>query len=139
MEPRYKNKKPSNIVYSGAMTAATALINLDAMSEKAMPSPPRGPGRVLFEDFLAPRGITSLQFGSRLDFSQREMDALLSGDTRVDAPLARKFAEILGTSVDFWLHLQAKADSYEARQQNTEPPRLVLDKTGIPNPFNLLK
>lgn len=109
------------------------------MTTKAMKSPPRGPGRILFEDFLAPRKIAPLQFGGKLDFSQREMDALLSGERRVDAELARKFAEILGTSADFWLHLQAQADSYEARQQNTEPPRLVLDKTGIPNPFNLLR
>lgn len=121
------------------MTVAAAFVNLGVMNKKATQPPPRGPGRILFEDFLAPRGITPLQFGSRLDFARRDMDALLSGDKRVDAELARKFAEILGTSVDFWLHLQAQADSYEARQQNTEPPRLVLDKTGIPNPFNLLK
>lgn len=94
--------------------------------------PPRGPGQILREDFLVPRNITMTSFASRLDFSTAQMDRLLSGKMRIDRDLALRLGAFLGTTPEFWQHLQEDADIASAIRQGTEPPRIAYNMGGNP-------
>ncbi len=68
------------------------------------------PGRVLLEDFLAPRGISVSRLANDIGVAVRRLYELVQGQRSVNADLARRLAHYFGMSERYWLELQLRYD-----------------------------
>ncbi len=87
------------------------------------------PGRILLEDFLAPRGISVWRLGNDIGVAPRRLYEVVQGQRSVNADLAHRLAHYFGMSERYWLDLQARYD----RDQVEERKRSVqfkLRRTG---------
>lgn len=71
---------------------------------------PIHPGEVLREDFMAPTGTTAYALAKALGISQTRLSEIIKGKRAVSADTALRLAQHLGTSAEFWMHLQASYD-----------------------------
>lgn len=73
---------------------------------------PTHPGEILMEEFLMPLDITIHQFARTLgdEWNDHRVKAVINGEEGISQETARRFAEILETSPDFWIHLQRVFD-----------------------------
>ena len=76
------------------------------------------PGDVLREEFIAPMGLTLREVAKATDIPQGDLTSLVEGRCPIDADTARWLSQFVGTSVKFWLGLQADYDA-EAAQCKT--------------------
>ena len=83
--------------------------------EHAGPLPLILPGQVLAEEFLAPLGIGQEELARRLDVPSAHVGELVAGRLSMTPDLAVRLAVYFGTSVDFWINLQAEHDARLAR------------------------
>jgi addiction module HigA family antidote len=65
------------------------------------------PGDVLREEFIAPMGLTRRNIADAIGLLQDDLTSLMDGRCEVDVDIARKLSRFFGTSVQFWLGLQA--------------------------------
>ena len=79
------------------------------------------PGRILLEEFLAPRGISVSRLANNLDVPGRRLYELIQGQRSINADLARRLAHYFGMSERYWLDLQARYDREAAKGQ----PRML--------------
>jgi antitoxin HigA-1 len=84
---------------------------------------PLHPGRVLLEEFLAPRGISVFHFAKEIDVSSRRVYEIVQGQRAINADIAHRLAHYFGTSERYWLDLQAKYDGKQADKLPTVFPR----------------
>lgn len=77
---------------------------------------PVPPGAVLREEFMAPLGLSARALARELGVPSNRITAILGGERRITAETALLLAERLGTSAEFWLHLQMLHDLEEARR-----------------------
>lgn len=68
------------------------------------------PGRILIEDFLAPRGISVLHLARDIRVSPRRIYEIVQGERGITPELALRLAHYFGLSRRFWLELQARYD-----------------------------
>jgi antitoxin HigA-1 len=61
---------------------------------------PTAPGKILLEEFLIPLGLSQSEFATRLS-------AVITGKIAITESIALELSEVLGTSPEFWLGLQA--------------------------------
>lgn len=71
---------------------------------------PIHPGEVLREDFMTPTGTTAYALAKALGISQTRLSEVIKGKRAVTADTALRLAQHLGTSAEFWMHLQAGYD-----------------------------
>ena len=71
---------------------------------------PTLPGVILQKEFLSPKGITKIP-----GITPRRLKDLVGGAGRFSPEEAQCLGPVFGTSVDFWLNLQAAWDGYQAR------------------------
>ncbi len=73
------------------------------------------PGKVLLENFLAPRDLTQYAFARSIAISPRRVNEIVLGKRAITADTALRLAHYFGTSEQFWMSLQAGYDLAEAR------------------------
>src|SRR5262245_66132973 len=66
------------------------------------------PGRILLEEFLAPRGISVWHLAKDLGVSVRRIYEIVQSQRPISGDIARRLAHYFGMSERFWLDLQAR-------------------------------
>jgi addiction module HigA family antidote len=82
------------------------------------------PGRILLEEFLAPRGISVWHSARELRLPVRHVYEIVQGQRSITADIARRLAHYFGLSERFWLRLQVVYDleSRKARLGRCDEP-----------------
>jgi addiction module HigA family antidote len=76
------------------------------------------PGRILLEEFLAPKGVSVWHLASDIDVSARRIYEIVQGQRAINADIAHRLAHYFGMSERYWLDLQARCDGkQESRLQ----------------------
>jgi addiction module HigA family antidote len=68
------------------------------------------PGRILLEEFLAPRGISVWHLAKDIGVSARRIYEIVQAQRPINADIAHRLAHYFGMSERFWLDLQARYD-----------------------------
>ena len=68
------------------------------------------PGRILLEDFLAPRGISVWHLAKDIGVSARRIYEIVQGQRPITADIAHRLAHYFGMSERYWLDLQTRYD-----------------------------
>jgi addiction module HigA family antidote len=68
------------------------------------------PGRVLLEEFLAPRGISVWHLVKDIGVPARRIYEIVQGQRPITSDIANHFAHYFGMSERYWLDLQARYD-----------------------------
>lgn len=84
----------------------------------------RYPGRVLKEDFLKPRGITIDGLAERSGLDEWRIRTLLTGTRAIDANMAIRLADALGTTPLYWMLLQAQHELVLHQRLRRTPRRV---------------
>ena len=71
---------------------------------------PIHPGEILREEFLVPADITQERFARALGVSRRTVNEIVRGRRNITAEMAIRLSQVLGTSAEMWLGLQADYD-----------------------------
>ena len=89
-------------------------------------------GRVLLEEFLAPRGVSVWITAATSGVPTRRVYDIVQGQRAIDTDIAHRLAHYLGTSERYWLDLQARYDEERERRRlgkfRLEPTFLREDK-----------
>ena len=81
------------------------------------------PGRILLEDYLAPKGISVWHLAKDIGVSVRRVYEIVQGQRPINANIAHSLAHYFGMSERFWLELQARYDGKQADKLPTMFPR----------------
>jgi len=76
------------------------------------------PGRILLEEFLAPRGVSVWHLARDIDVPVRRIYDIVQGQRAIDADIAHRLAHYFGMSERYWLDLQAR---YEGEPERVGP------------------
>ena len=68
------------------------------------------PGRILLEDYLAPRGVSVWHLAQDIGVPVRRIYEIVQGQRPITADIAHRLAHYLGMSERYWLDLQARYD-----------------------------
>ena len=68
------------------------------------------PGRILLEEFLAPKGISVWHLAKDIGVSVRHIYEIVQGQRSINADIAHHLAHYVGMSERYWLNLQARYD-----------------------------
>ena len=75
------------------------------------------PGEIISER-LEDRNWTQVEFASRLNVSEKHVSQLVNAHVQINASLAQKLSNVLGSSPGYWLKLEAlyQADILRAKE-----------------------
>ena len=76
--------------------------------------PPTTPGEILLEEFLKPLGVSQVEAAQRLDMPLNRLNEVIHGKRGVTADTALRLANLLNTSPEFWMNLQAASELFRA-------------------------
>jgi len=68
------------------------------------------PGRILLEDYLAPRGISVWHLAKDIDVSARGIYEIVQEQRPITSDIAHRLAHYFGMSERYWLDLQERYD-----------------------------
>jgi addiction module HigA family antidote len=68
------------------------------------------PGRILLEEFLAPRGVSVWHLAKDIGLPVRRIYEIVQGQRPINADIAHRLAHYLGMSERYWLDLQVRFD-----------------------------
>ncbi|MCI0335267.1 MAG: HigA family addiction module antitoxin [Planctomycetes bacterium] len=71
---------------------------------------PIHPGEILYEEFLAPLGISQYRLAKDSGVPPRRINEIIRGKRAISADIALRLARYFGTSERFWLNLQTHFD-----------------------------
>jgi antitoxin HigA-1 len=71
---------------------------------------PAHPGRVLLEDFLAPKGVSVWHLAKDIGVPVRRIHEIVQGERSINADIAHRLAHYFGMSERYGLDLQARYD-----------------------------
>ena len=71
-------------------------------------------GEILLEEFLKPLALGQVEAARQLDISLNRLNEIVLGKRGVTADTALRLAQLLGTSPQFWMRLQADWDLQQA-------------------------
>ena len=74
------------------------------------------PGRILLEDYLAPRGVSVWHLAQDIGVPARRIYEIVQGQRPITADIAHRLAHYLGMSERYWLDLQARYDGKRDRK-----------------------
>jgi addiction module HigA family antidote len=80
------------------------------------------PGRILLEDYLAPRGISVWHLAKDIGMSVRRVYEIVQGQRRINADIAHHLAHYFGMSERYWLDLQTRYDGQREQASMKEVP-----------------
>jgi len=75
---------------------------------------PASVGEILFEEFMAPRGLTHGALAEAMGVPRKHVNELRNERRAVTAPTALILARVFCNSPDFWLNVQRRVDLWEA-------------------------
>jgi addiction module HigA family antidote len=78
------------------------------------------PGRVILEEFLAPRGLSVWHLAEDIDVPARCIYEIVQGQRSINTDIAHRLAHYFGMSERYWLDLQARYDGKRERKSPTE-------------------
>ena len=83
---------------------------------------PTHPGVILMEEFLKPLGITPRQFAEKLsgNWNEYKVEAIINAKENLPDKAFSEFAVALGTTPQFWQHLQNVYHQWEATHRQNE-------------------
>jgi antitoxin HigA-1 len=81
------------------------------------------PGRIILEEFLAPRGISVFRLANEIGVSPRRLYEIVQGQRPISADIAHRLAHYFGMSERYWLDLQARFDGKRENRLSKELPR----------------
>ncbi|MDZ4344610.1 MAG: HigA family addiction module antitoxin [Candidatus Binatia bacterium] len=73
------------------------------------------PGRILLEEFLAPKGVSVWHLANDLGVPSRRIYEIVQGQRPINADMAHRLAHYFGMSERYWLDLQARHDGEQER------------------------
>ena len=73
------------------------------------------PGEILLEEFLIPMQISQNKLANAIGVPPRRINEIVLGKRTITADTALRLAKAFGTSVQFWMGLQAEYEVREAR------------------------
>jgi len=76
--------------------------------------PPTHPGEMLLLEFLEPLGLTQVELAQRIAVPFQRINQIVKQKRAVTPDTALRFAQLLGTTPEFWLNLQQNWDLYVA-------------------------
>ena len=87
---------------------------------------PNHPGEILLEEFLKPLGISQEQFAKHLGgtWTQPKISAIINKKRGITEAIALDFADVFGTTPEFWLNLQINFDLWDALQVHKKLKKL---------------
>jgi addiction module HigA family antidote len=68
------------------------------------------PGRILIEEFLAPKGCSVWHLAKDIGAPARRIYEIVQGQKPITADIAHRLAHYFGMSERYWLDLQARYD-----------------------------
>jgi antitoxin HigA-1 len=92
-----------------------------------VPSPtrcPSHPGEVLRHEFLEPLQFSQAAFARHIQWTPVKLNELIRGKRGITHTTALDLSDVLGTTPQFWLNLQANYDLWHAMKSHTPKPRL---------------
>ena len=78
------------------------------------------PGEILLEEFLKPQGIGQADAARRLGVSLNRLNEIILGKRGISADTALRLAQLLKTSPQFWMRLQADWDLHQAMERASQ-------------------
>ena len=75
-------------------------------------------GRVLLEEFLAPRGVSVWHLAKDIGVPARRIYEIVQGQRPVTSDIAHRLAHYFGMSERYWLDLQAQ---FDGKRENKFP------------------
>ncbi|HXJ51962.1 MAG TPA: HigA family addiction module antitoxin [Burkholderiales bacterium] len=75
------------------------------------------PGRVLYEKFLKPTGLSQNALARDLGVPPRRINEIILGKRGISADTALRLAKRFGNSARFWMGLQADFDLHLAQRE----------------------
>ncbi|MDE0169415.1 MAG: HigA family addiction module antitoxin [bacterium] len=72
--------------------------------------PPKHPGEILNEEFLAPMNITQYQLGKSIGVDPRRIHSIVHGQRSITAETALLLGRFFGNAPGFWMGIQAQYD-----------------------------
>ncbi|MGC1878410.1 MAG: HigA family addiction module antitoxin [Rhabdochlamydiaceae bacterium] len=83
---------------------------------------PTHPGVILMEEFLKPLGMTSRQFAEKLgeNWNEYKIEAIINEKEGLPDKACAEFAAALGTTPQFWQHLQNSIHQWEQTHKHNE-------------------
>lgn len=82
--------------------------------------PPTHPGEMLLLEFLEPLALTQVELAQRISVPFQRVNQIVKGKRAVTPDTALRFAQLLGTTPEFWLNLQQNWDLYEALKTSSK-------------------
>jgi len=73
------------------------------------------PGRILLEEFLAPKGVSVWHLAKDIGVPARRIYEIVQGQRPINIDIAHRLAHYFGMSERYWLDLQAR---YDGKQEN---------------------
>jgi len=80
--------------------------------------PTISPGEILLEEYLKPLGLGQVEAAKRLGISLNRLNEIVLGKRSITADTALRLAELLNTSPQLWMRLQADWDLQRAMQRH---------------------
>jgi len=81
------------------------------------------PGRILLEEFLAPKGVSVWHLAKDIGVPVRRIYEIVQGQRSINADIAHRLAHYFGMSERYWLDLQARYDGKRNEKSLWEFPR----------------
>jgi antitoxin HigA-1 len=81
-------------------------------------NPPRHPGKILKEKFLARHNITEYRAAKDMHVPARRINEIVHGIRSITTDTALRLGTYFGMSPLFWIHKQALYDMARARQRS---------------------
>jgi len=79
--------------------------------------PPTPAGEMLLEEFLKPMGLTQVEAARWMAMPLDRLNEIVHGKRGISADSAIRLSNLLGTTPQFWMNLQAATDLYRASQE----------------------
>ncbi|HEV8720581.1 MAG TPA: HigA family addiction module antitoxin [Candidatus Binatia bacterium] len=81
------------------------------------------PGRILLEEFLAPKGVSVWHLAKDIGVPVRRIYEIVQGQRPINADIAHRLAHYFGMSERYWLDLQSRYDGKRNEKSLREFPR----------------
>jgi len=78
---------------------------------------PMHPGRVLAEVYMPEMGLNQTELAHLCECSPRKINEIVNGKRGVSPEFAMVLEDVLGTTAEMWVRMQAEHDLWVARQR----------------------
>ncbi len=78
---------------------------------------PMHPGVVLNEVYMQEMGLNQSQLAEKCKCSPRKINEIVNGKRSISPDFALTLEEVLGTTAEMWVHIQAEYDLWSARKK----------------------